>query len=94
MLHRPGGAFGEDGIAAGDMDRIYTAMGIDDDVQADHSTDVSALQVRGVVGVNLRDQLSRGQVIFGLLGVCARARRQQEQKGQKQAEGRNTGALP
>lgn len=94
MLDRPGGAFGEDGIAAGDMDRIYTAMGIDDDVQADHSTDVSALQVRGVVGVNLRDQLSRGEVVFGLLGVCARARRQQEQTEQKQAAGRNTGALP
>lgn len=66
------GAFGEDRIAAGDVNRIDAAMRIDDDVQADDSADVSALQVRRIVGVHLRDQLSGREVIFGLLGVCGR----------------------
>ena len=76
MLDRLGGALGQDGIAAGDVDRIYTAMRIDYDVEANDSPNVSAFQVRGIFGIHLRDQLSRGQVIFGLLGACARRRRQ------------------
>ena len=43
MLNGLDGAFGEDRVAAGDVNRIDAAMRIDDDVQADDSTNISAL---------------------------------------------------
>ena len=64
-----GGRFCQDGITAGHLYEVHSAVRIDDDVQANDASDGSALEVRGILGFNLGKHFSGDDGLVGLLRV-------------------------
>ena len=63
------GRFCQDGITAGHLYEVHSAVSIDDDVQANDAYDGSALEVRGILGFNLGKYFSGDDGLVGLLRV-------------------------
>jgi hypothetical protein len=50
--------FGQDGISTDNQNTINRSGGRDHDIQPNHAADGSALQIPGIIGSHLSDQLS------------------------------------